>query len=204
MNNIEHFFSTTELTTEAKDNSPGTISGYFHKWNTLSHDRGGYRVVFRKGSFSNITDGDIKAYRDHDYNIYLGRTANTTLRLSEDDVGTPFSLDLPDTTHGRDTAALIEREDIVGMSFGYVPDKYRWKRETQGPVQEHFSGTLVEVSLVFSPAFPNTNVQKNHLYSLNEPNPEFLESLQEFLGTPNRNFAFRTLQLMKISQHNTK
>lgn len=197
----EHYFSLTELQFEAKEDAPGTISGYFHKWNTLSHDRGGYRVVFRRGAFENLgnQEADIQAYRDHNRDIYLGRTANATLRLSEDEIGGRFDLDLPDTSDGRDTHALIKRKDLVGMSFGYIPDKYQWMKTEEDTIQEHFSGTLVEVSVVFRPAFVNTNVQLNSMSALGEPSPETLKSLQDFLGTPRRNFADRELQLAKFS-----
>ena len=197
MSTIERFFSPflpSDLKTEAKDNSPGTLSGYVTKWNTLSHDRGGYRVVFRPDAFANLADesSDIRALRDHEEGIYLGRTSNNSLCLSTDQIGLRFSLDLPDTQDGRDTAVLARRGDFGGMSFGYLPDRFGWKNEQQGPILEHLSGHLVEVSVVFSPAFPRTSVELN---ALDEPNPEVLESLKQFLGTPRKNIAEKKLWL---------
>jgi HK97 family phage prohead protease len=164
---IERFFFDTDqiefdLLTDAESNPTNQVSGYAMKWNTLSHDRGGYRDVFRPGAFGDSlysTDSvDVKAYYDHETNKYLARTGNGTLRLSTDEKGLKFSFDLPDTQLGRDVKTLIQRGDIPGMSFGYFPDKYRWKDEAQGPIREHLSGRLVEVSVVHDPGIPKTEL----------------------------------------------
>lgn len=198
---IERYFSSAELQAEPKDDSPGTLSGYVTKWNILSHDRGGYRDLFRAGAFANLTaDHDVHAYRDHDSTIYLGRTTNGTLRLESTEAGLLFSLDLPDTQDGRDTAALVRRGDFGGMSFGYLPSEYQWRKQDNGPVREHLSGQLVEISVVFSPAFPKTSVELN---ALDEPAPEILLSLQQWLGTPRRNSANRRLRIAEIEASHT-
>lgn len=193
----KYFFSTPIEATETSD-SPGVLTGYAMKFNVLSHDRGGYRDVFRPGVFQNLysKDGfDIKAYRDHNEGIYLGRTSNSTLSLTADDIGLRFSLTLPDTQDGRDTAALVKRGDLAGMSFGYLPDTYSWKKEDQGPVRQHTSGRLVEISAVQDPAFPFTQLE---LSAVTEPDPNVIKSLNEFLGTPRRNSAARKLSLAKF------
>lgn len=192
------FFSTSIEATETSD-SPGVLTGYAMKFNVLSHDRGGYRDVFRPGVFHNLKqpDGlDVKAYRDHNEGIYLGRTSNSTLSLTTDDIGLRFSLRLPDTQDGRDTAALVKRGDLAGMSFGYLPDTYSWKKEDQGPVRQHTSGRLVEISAVQDPAFPFTQLE---LSAVTEPDPNVIQSLNEWLGTPRRNSAARELRLSKFS-----
>jgi HK97 family phage prohead protease len=70
------------------------------------------------------TEPDILALVNHDPNRLLGRTASGTLRLSVDDVGLAYDLDLPDTSEGRDLAVLLERRDITGSSFTFrvAPD----------------------------------------------------------------------------------
>lgn len=196
--NLERYFSYADLTTEDKDDSPGTLSGYVTRWGILSHDRGGYRDLFRAGAFSNLSEegSDVHAYRDHDSTVYLGRTTNGTLRLVPDEIGLKFSLDLPDTQDGRDTAALVRRGDFGGMSFGYLANEYQWRKQDNGPVREHLSGQLVEISVVFSPAFPKTSVELN---ALDEPNPDVLASLHQWLGTPRRNSAARRIKLAEIA-----
>jgi len=199
---IERYFSLGELTTEEPQNdSPGRLTGYVNKWGVRSHDRGGYLDTFRATAFSNLSESshDVKAYLDHNdgHNgrplIYLGRTP-VNLKLTPDAIGLRFSLDLPNTQQGRDTAELQKAGHFNGMSFGYLPGQYNWTKENGVPVREHTSGTLIEVSVVFDPAFPKTNVQLN---ALSDPDEETLESLQRFLGTPNRDFAERVLRLKK-------
>ncbi|AWM25972.1 HK97 family phage prohead protease [Sinorhizobium fredii] len=101
---------------------------------------------------------DILALVDHDPSRVLARTKSGTLRLSEDERGLKFELDVPDTSAGRDVLALAARGDLGGMSFGFtVPDGGdSWagdKRELRNVV-------LHEISVVQSfPAYGGTSVQ---------------------------------------------
>src|SRR5690554_4633159 len=63
---------------------------------------------------------DVLALVDHDPRAVLARTRSGTLRLSEDTHGLHFSLDVPDTTTGRDLLALAERGDLGGASFAFT------------------------------------------------------------------------------------
>jgi uncharacterized protein len=190
---MERFFLQSPV--EATDDHK--LTGYVTRWNVLSGDRGGYRDVFRPGAFGDIERQDVLAFLDHNDQQYLGRLKNGSLSLATDAQGLRFSLELPDTTLGRDVAALVRRGDLSGMSFGYLPDKYAWKSEEQGTIREHTAGTLVEVSVVYQPAFPFTSVELNRLQ---EPSPEVLQSLRDFLGTPNRNKARRILELACVDK----
>jgi Escherichia/Staphylococcus phage prohead protease len=66
-----------------------------------------------------------------------------------------FSLDLPDTSLGRDTLALAERSDLGGMSFAFVPVDEHW----DGDRRELQSVDLREISVVSAwPAYEATEV----------------------------------------------
>lgn len=100
---------------------------------------------------------DILALADHDPKRVLARTKSGTLRLSEDDKGLRFELDVPDTSAGRDVLALAARGDLGGMSFGFhVPeggDEWRGDKRTLRNVE------LREVSVVSAwPAYEGTSV----------------------------------------------
>jgi len=195
---IERYFSLGELIQEEPQNdSPGRLTGYVNKWGVRSHDRGGYLDTFRATAFSNLADAnhDVKAFQDHNEGIYLGRSG-VNLKLTPDAIGLRFSLDLPNTTAGRDAAELAKHQHFKGMSFGYLPGEYNWKKENGVPVREHTSGTLIEVSVVYDPAFPKTNVQLN---ALTDPDEATLESLKNFLGTPNRDFVERALRIFETN-----
>lgn len=200
---MEKFYFKTNLETFTPDDGPTRLTGYATKYNILSANRGGYRDRFVPGVFGDTLNGadgfDVKAFVDHDEDKYLARAANGSLRLESDDDGLKFSLDLPDTQLGNDVAKLVQRGDLNAMSFGYVPAEFEWHDGEDMPIREHTAGTLLEVSVVFDPAFPQTEVV---LASMTEPTAEVIESLEtwkaEQAGTPRLNLAKRKLALTEI------
>ncbi|TJV53335.1 MAG: HK97 family phage prohead protease [Mesorhizobium sp.] len=122
-----------------------------------------WREIIRPGAFSDtIKRGrDILALSDHDATRVLARTKSGTLRLAEDSRGLHFSLDVPDTSAGRDVLALAERGDIGGASFGFQVPKGGERRT--GDLRELRAIDLFEISIVSSwPAYDGTVVQARH------------------------------------------
>ncbi|HFZ2573613.1 TPA: HK97 family phage prohead protease [Pseudomonas aeruginosa] len=120
---------------------------------------GGWTEVIQPGAFSRSLAGpaaaSIRAVYEHDSAALLGRVGAGTLRLTEDDVGLAFELDLPDTSLGRDLAELVKRGDVSGCSFGFFPEKERWDGETRHLLDVD----LQEVTITATPAYPTTSVQ---------------------------------------------
>lgn len=119
-----------------------------------------FREVIRRGAFAaSLASGrDTLALVDHDSGRVLARTKSGTLRLSEDERGLKFEIDVPDTSAGRDVLALAARGDLGGASFGFtVADGGDvWT----GDKRELRSVALHEVSIVQSfPAYGGTTVQ---------------------------------------------
>ncbi|SFJ25623.1 HK97 family phage prohead protease [Bradyrhizobium sp. Gha] len=99
---------------------------------------------------------DVLALVDHDAGRVLARTKSSTLRLSEDNRGLAFDLDVPDTTYGRDILELVQRNDAGGMSFGFIASDERW----DGDHRILNSVDLREISVVSAhPAYSQTVVQ---------------------------------------------
>lgn len=195
--NIEKYNFKSAATITDHADSPGILSGWVTRFGILSCDRGGYRDTFTASAFGNIESDDIRALCDHDWNQYLGRKANDTLTLTLTDDGLQFSLILPDTQIGRDTAALCRRGDIEGCSFGYLPDQFTWSDGDYLPIRQHTAGTLVEISVVYDPAFPETEVV---LSSKTPASAETLASLQTYLDTKAKTPRLdRSKQLLKIA-----
>lgn len=118
-----------------------------------------FHETIRKGAFAtSLASGrDILALVDHDTGKVLARTKSGTLRLSEDDRGLRFELDVPDTTAGRDVLAMAARSDLGGMSFGFSvdPEGEEWR----GDKRELRRVTLHEISVVNAwPAYDGTSV----------------------------------------------
>lgn len=123
-----------------------------------------FRETIAPGAFrASLAAGtDILALVDHSPSRVLARTRSGTLRLSEDERGLHFEIDLPDTSDGRDMLALATRGDLGGMSFGFtVPsggETWAGERRTLRQVD------LKEVSVVQSfPAYSGTSVQARAL-----------------------------------------
>ncbi len=120
---------------------------------------GDFSEVIRRGAFSaSLAKNDILCLVDHDPARLLGRTSSGTLRLTEDEFGLHYELDLPDTQEGRDLYTLAQRGDLGGMSFGFLvrDGGDRWT----GDRRELLAVDLMEISVVHSwPAYEGTTVE---------------------------------------------
>jgi uncharacterized protein len=139
------------------------ISGYAATFDHTA-DLGRFKERIKPGAFTRALNKDILCLMDHDPGRVLGRTKSGTLRLSEDDVGLKYELDLPDTTTGRDLVEMATRNDLGGMSFGFTVPKngQEWVSDTRILT----AVDLVEISVVSAhPAYEGTSValrSKNH------------------------------------------
>lgn len=144
------------LELRAKDRK---LEGYAAKFNTEARI-GDFVEVIAAGAFrASLASGrDVLGLMDHDPSKVLARTRSGTLKVAEDSTGLEFSLSVPDTQAGRDALALAERNDLGGMSFGFLVPKggeaWDGNRRTLTAVDLH------EISVVSAwPAYPETTVQ---------------------------------------------
>ncbi|MHB1112267.1 MAG: HK97 family phage prohead protease [Acidovorax defluvii] len=123
---------------------------------------GQFSEIVRPGAFAKslATGSNIRALYHHDGSALLGTTRGGTLQLRETPQGLAFELALPDTTHGRDLAILVDRGDVAGCSFGFrVPDGGdRWEERGSTLVRELLNVDLVEITLTSDPAYQDTTV----------------------------------------------
>lgn len=140
-----------------------TLSGVAHVFGQRALVRGQYETfsaqAFDKTLKSPTTD--VRAFVNHDPNMLLGRQSAGTLRLSREDDGLHFSVDLPETSYAHDLKTLITRGDIDGASFGFMPGKAEMSKAADGtPIRTHTEvSELVDVSPVALPAFEGTSLQ---------------------------------------------
>jgi len=121
--------------------------------------RGQFREVFESGAFAKtIQESDVRAHLEHG-GPYLGRTGAGSLALTDDRSSLAFELRLPDTTAGRDAAALLETRDVAGSSIGFtpVPARLRWSRSDDGmALRSVGEARLFVVDLTTSPAYDDS------------------------------------------------
>ena len=133
------------------------ISGYAAVFNELSDDLGGFREKIQPGAFSEaIVNDDVRALWNHDSNYVLGRNKAGTLKLSEDEHGLHYVVDLPDTQWAKDLSESIKRGDVTQSSFGFMVDSDEWSKQDGETVRTLTKVTLFDVSPVTYPAYPQT------------------------------------------------
>lgn len=98
---------------------------------------------------------DVRALFNHNPDMLLGRQAAGTLKLGTDTQGLAFEISIPNTQLGNDLRELVDRQDIDGASFAFMPGEATWSRSEDGrPVQTHMSvARLLDVSPVTFPAY---------------------------------------------------
>lgn len=145
--------------------SPGKLTGYCAVFDSPA-DLGEFTETVKAGAFTrslSAPDGILALY-DHERRSILGRAGARTLRLSQDSKGLEFELDLPDTSLGRDLAVLVERGDVQGCSFGFLPhaDGDRWEYRSKRLHRDLLSVDLREITITATPAYADTTVAKRH------------------------------------------
>ena len=159
-----------------------TLQGYAAVFNSEAN-LGTFSEVIRPGAFAKslATGSSIRALYHHDSAALLGTTRGGTLQLREDARGLAFTLALPDTSHGRDLAILVDRGDVAGCSFGFkVPEGGdRWEERGSTMVRELLNVDLVEITLTSDPAYADTTVamrNKPHSQSFWDLNVAWLQT----------------------------
>lgn len=105
-----------------------------------------------------LRDSDVRALWEHEPRWLLGRSSADTLRLAPDTRGLEWEVDLPDVTYANDLRVLVERGDITGASFAFVPGLHTW--DTQTETRTHTSvAQLVDVSAVAFPAYDTATTE---------------------------------------------
>lgn len=117
----------------------------------------------RRPAFDNVLADpatDVRALWNHDPNRLLGRQGAGTLLVAADDDGLSFEVELPETSYAEDLRTLVERGDLDGASFAFVPGESALQREEGGTVRWHTSvRALLDVSPVTYPAYAGASTQ---------------------------------------------
>lgn len=137
-----------------------TIGGYAAKFNSLSQNLGGFVERIDSRAF-NASRGNgwpnVLARYNHEDNLLLGTTRAGTLRLSTDEIGLTYEVDVPKARS--DVYELVQRGDVAQSSFAFTvhPEGDDWGKSDQGfPMRTLLSVRLYDVAPVNTPAYENT------------------------------------------------
>lgn len=178
----------------SKENNGLTISGYAIRYNEQSQPlEYGFREIIKPGAFSeSIRNRNILALNQHDSNQLLASTKAQTLRLEERNDGIFFEMDL--LPQRQELYDLVKRGDVSGMSFGFTSDKEKFTRSGETDIREVEKGTLYEISVVHSPAYPTSQVVAKRSLEVYEQFKK--ENMEETNMENNQQQEQRGLELM--------
>lgn len=159
---MERRWFATALEVRQKPTGGVILEGHAAVFNKVSRNLGGFVEQVAPDAFAQtLAEGpDVRALFNHDPSLILGRTTAGTVRLATDESGLYYSVDVPDTSVGRDLAISIERGDITQSSFGFYVNRDAWTQTNDGfPLRTLEAVDLNDgdVSPVTYPAYPQTD-----------------------------------------------
>jgi HK97 family phage prohead protease len=139
------------------------VTGMAARYGVLSHNLGQFRERIQPGAFNGVVDQDVVATFNHDQNFILGRTTSRTLKLQAKSDGLAFECLLPKTSYADNLYESIKRGDVNGCSFAFSGVDCDWGDEMVEGERclvrsiKNFKH-LLDISMVTTPAYPDTNV----------------------------------------------
>jgi HK97 family phage prohead protease len=205
MKQVEHryfdFTRPVEVRESVTDNGKKTIAGYASVFNLLSEDFGGFRERILPGAFDETlsTNQNFYALWNHDSNFPLASRDAGNLRLSVDATGLLSEMDLLNTSYAKDLEENVRNRVVKKMSFGFYVDDEGWVEDGDMVVREIKKISLIEVSPVTFPAYPDTTLAKRQfearskeLASKSKSNAHKAQEVREY------NFAKSAVEAMKL------
>lgn len=161
-------FATGEISIEKRDDDKRSrkIIGYaavFERWsNPLGFDGWLFREKIDRTAFDNVLNDDVVAVFNHDNNLILARNKKT-LSLSVDATGLRFEFEAPNSPNGDNVLEALERGDVVGSSFRFIPKVTQWEESTEDGIKEDRTimelERLIDVGPVTFPAYPDATAE---------------------------------------------
>ena len=153
---VEKRFFETRIKTDGKKN---TIVGHAAVFGRLSEDLGNFREEIAPNAFDGVLKNDVRAYFNHNPDLILGRVSANTLRIRKTKKGLQYSLDLPNTTAGRDMLENLKNGNVNQSSFAFQVEKDSWRSDDDlGEIRTiEKVKRLYDVSPVSLPAYPDSN-----------------------------------------------
>ena len=174
--------NSKQVRIEKRDGQPSKIVGYaavFYRSGEPGTQYELYTGHFERiqpGSFSRAIEDqdDVRGLYNHEPSAILGRTVSNTLRLSEDEIGLRYEIDVPDTQIGRDVVTSIDRGDVTGSSFAFSISEggSQVRKDGKVTVREITGVDLYDVGPVSFPAYDATTTGLRAVDGIDEARAE--------------------------------
>lgn len=157
------------------------LVGHAAVFNELSEDLGGFREKIDPGAFDDTLEADVRALKNHDPNLILGRTKAGTLDLRVDEKGLVYEVRLPNTQYAHDLAESVRRGDISQSSFAFRAVGDKWEKVDGENIRTVTQAELIDVSPVTYAAYEATDT------SVAQRSLEHWGQVNDGLDSENRN-----------------
>ena len=159
---IERRYAPTEFEVRKVASGGAVIEGHAAVFNRKSRNLGGFVEMIDPDAFNQTLgdNPDVRALINHDPSHLLGRTRSGTLRLSKDNTGLHYEVDVPDRSDARDLLVSMERGDITQSSFAFFKIDDEWGlTEDEFPLRTVTAASLHngDVSPVTYPAYEDAD-----------------------------------------------
>jgi HK97 family phage prohead protease len=137
-----------------------------------------FNEIISPNAFDNVLQEerlDVPMTYNHIRGMLLGRTKSNTLKLSKDEKGLKFRVEVPNTTTGNDVYELVKRGDLYENSFAFITDNASWSKDENGGDLRTINNIkkLVDISVVTNGAYANTDVAaRSFEETVKQPEPE--------------------------------
>jgi HK97 family phage prohead protease len=162
MSDAERRFTSVPVEIRAgSDQNKRTIGGYAAKFTpAVSQNLGGFKEQIAPGAFNRSASQawpDVQARYNHDDSMLLGTTSGGSLRLSVNETGLQYEVDMLDDVVSERIFKLVQRGDVRQSSFAFVSDADDWTADDTGfPLRTLQQVRLIDVAPVNAPAYLDT------------------------------------------------
>lgn len=199
MKNKETRYFTTDIEVRNEgDGEQKSVVGYGAVFGKMSEDLGGFRELIDKNAFDDVLGDDVRFLFNHDANYIYGRTTSGTLKLSVDDEGLFYEVDMPDTNSANELMVSMERGDVSQSSFAFSVKEDKWETKDGEDIRTIMKvARLYDVSAVTYPAYPDATTGLRSLEA-HKKNVEALEAEKIQRLKEEKDLHKRSLAKMKV------
>lgn len=162
MSDAERRFTSVPVEVRAGSEKP-TIGGYAAKFSpAISQNLGGFKEQIAPVAFNRSASQawpEVQARYNHEDSMLLGTTGGGSLRLSLNDTGLQYEVDMLDDAISQRIYKLVHRGDVRQSSFAFISDIDEWTTDDTGfPLRTLHQVRLIDVAPVNAPAYLDTSV----------------------------------------------